>query len=764
MSIEKYYPAFENCLQKEEPGCQNICPFHLDVFDFQEKMSRNKYDRAYKVFKNAVAFPDIVAALCPEYCHSMCPRKDYDGAVQLNLLEQTCVVKAKRKDPTMYNAPKKDGKIGIIGGGMSGLACALKLLEKSYEVVIFEKENEIGGQLKDLLPKDLYTEDLQRQFGKLQYDLKTDTEIKNLDELKDYGFNCIYVATGKRGNDFNTLNQETGNCYMWDEVAVYGGGSLAGKDVVQSIADGLEIAWACDMFLKTGRLEYPGPYPPTEVVPDVEKFVPSKPVEPTENGIFTDKEAEIAALRCIRCQCDACMTYCDMVQYADQWPVPMREEVSRTVASSESMVHQTPSIRVINLCTQCGVYEEMCPADIQLGAMMLEARKLLHKQEKMPPAFHGFWLDDMEYSNSESAKISKKAPGKDSCTYAFFPGCNLGAADPKYVEESYNWLLHNFDDMGLLLRCCGVPSEWSGNEKMHEAQIESLKADWEELGKPTLVMACPSCTRHIHRYLPEINTISIYELMSTFDKWPQGSGTGKDMEFSIFDPCSARNDEGMKQALRDTAAKVGFNAIDLPKRDKHGCCGFGGNVEVASPGYLDFIAKKRSILSDNPYLTYCINCRDIFLDEGKPALHMFDVLFDINGLDAKTPGLTKRRNNRYDLKKDLLKKCWGEEMTETGNTYPFSVEIGDEIYAKMDELKIVEDDIKEVIERSNKLNRRTFNPETGEYTCYAKLNYITCWVTYIKEDDVYHIKNVYTHRMDIDLEGIWNGRKIETDM
>ncbi|MDE8735547.1 hypothetical protein P0G10_20955, partial [Eubacteriales bacterium DFI.9.88] len=41
-------------------------------------------DRAYKTYRNAVLFPEIVARLCPEYCSLACPRKDLDGAVKMN--------------------------------------------------------------------------------------------------------------------------------------------------------------------------------------------------------------------------------------------------------------------------------------------------------------------------------------------------------------------------------------------------------------------------------------------------------------------------------------------------------------------------------------------------------------------------------------------------------------------------------------------------------------------------------------------------------
>ena len=140
--MEKYFKQFDNCRQKEEPACTNTCPFHFDVKDFLEKISRNKYDRAYKSYRDAVVFPEIVSKICDARCQNACPRTHIDDAVQIRLLEETCVNKARKKEPLKYNLPKKQGKIGIIGGGLSGLTCGLRLATKKYSVVIFEKDKQ----------------------------------------------------------------------------------------------------------------------------------------------------------------------------------------------------------------------------------------------------------------------------------------------------------------------------------------------------------------------------------------------------------------------------------------------------------------------------------------------------------------------------------------------------------------------------------------------------------------------------------------------
>lgn len=762
--MEKYYRQFDTCRQNEKPFCSSACPFHVDVLDFQTKMSNNNYNAAFRTFRNAVGFPDIVAALCPEYCASVCPRGELDQSVQLNLLERTCVARATKKDPTDYNVPLKDRKIAIIGAGMSGLACAVRLTQKKYNVTIYEKSGRLGGKLWDLLPSEIFLKDIERQFQFEKYTLNYNAEIKSIDEIRDQGFEAIYAATGKEGLDFGTMNQENGHCTMDGDIALFAGGSLTGKDPMRALADGLDMAWAIEVFLKTGRLEYPEGEKPCKAVADPDKLQKKDAVIPTDNGIFTDEEATAEAGRCIRCQCDACMKYCDVCEFHNKWPMKIRDDVMSTVAfsTSESMLKKTPAKRLMSTCNQCGLCDEVCPEDIEIGGMLLEARRSLHKQDTLPGAYHQFWIRDMEFTNSEFAAVAKKAPGQERCTHAFFPGCQLGAADPRYVKEPYQWLLSKEPDTGLILHCCGVPAEWAGNEEMHESVIADLRGDWEQLGKPILILACPACRKHLKEYLPEIETISLYEVL---DNW--GSPWKSVMQgevYSIFDPCTARHIEPMEQAVRNLVRQTGISPVELPGGDMHGCCGYGGNVSEANPDYYDYVAKSRSELSGNPYIVYCINCRDVFIGEGKLVLHILDLLFDINIKDSKLPNLTQRRQNRIDLKETLLKEIWGETMEKKPDKCKFNLKIEAEVLDRMDELKILEEDVCNVIELSETSKRRTFDPQNGTYTGYRELGHITYWVEYRQKEEEYEVVNVYTHRMKIKLEGVWNGRKTNIDL
>ena len=761
--MEEYIKQFDSCRQYEKPFCSNACPFHVDVLDFQAKMERNNYNAAIKTFRNAVGFPDIVAALCPEYCAGTCPRGEIDQSVQLNLLEKTCVAKATRKNPTDYNVPIKNRKIAIIGAGLSGLACALRLTQKKYDVTIYEKTDRWGGKLWNLLPPEVFLPDIERQLQYEQYAMHYQTEITSIDEIRDQGFEAVYVATGENGRDFGALNQKNGHCRMDGQIAVFAGGSLTGKDPMRALAEGLDMAWSVEIFLKTEKLEYPVQERVDRAVADPYRLQKKEAVLPTDNGIFTDEEAAAEAGRCIRCQCDSCMTYCDVCSFYKKWPMKVRDEIIPTVSYSESMLHKTPALRLVNTCTQCGLCKEVCPESIDLGGMILEARKMLHRMNKMPGAYHQFWLKDMEFTNSERAALTKKAPGQEQCSYAFFPGCQLGAADPRYVMEPYRWLLSKKQDTGLLLRCCSVPAEWAGNEEMHGQEIEALRKDWEQLGKPVMILACPACQKHFGEYLPEIETISLYEVL---DQWGDGDWKNKELSevYSVFDPCTARHKKEMEQSVRSLAQKSGVQLEELPKGDLHGCCGYGGNGSLVNKKFTASVTKDRVGLNENPYIAYCINCRDIFKGEGKPVLHILDLLFDIDMDGSQFPDVSERRRNRIVLKETLLKEIWGETMKEKTDVCSLKLKIGPEIWKKMNAERILEEDVCQVIELAETTKRRTFHSQTETFTCYRELGYITYWVEYRIAGDEYEVVNVYTHRMKIKLEGVWNGRKTDIDL
>jgi len=742
--MEKYYSQFETCRQHEKPYCTDECPFHLDVLDFQKKMESGRWNAAYKTYKTAVGFPEIAAELCPEYCAQVCPRKDIDDSVQLHLLEKACLSLATRKNPPDFNLPMKKGKIGIIGGGISGLSCALRLSSKKYQVTVFEKNDTIDSSLSISMKNDI-----ERQFKFEEYTLKLNTEITNLESLN---FDAIYIATGKNGSDFNI--NKTANM---NGCAYFTGGALLGLDTIHSMAFGLDIAWSIEVFLKTKTLKSVQPQPLSKVATDISHVEIIQAVIPSNKDGFTEEEAKKEAARCIRCKCDACRVNCDLTTFTNKWPLKMRDEIISSTLSSGSLLHKTPAIRLINSCSQCGLCSETCPSHIQLDTMIKEARYSLHKQCKTPGAFHQFWLNDMNFSNSEYASLAKAPSSQGECKQAFFPGCYLGGANPEYVLAPYRQLLKENPNTGILLQCCSIPANWAGNEKMLNKELDQLRNNWISMGKPELITACSSCTKHLNEYLPEIPVVSLYEVLAS----KNCSGEKIIGTWSVFDPCSARHFKKTQESVRTLISNSDISTEEFHDGAKHGCCGFGGQGSIANPDFADYMGKQRSLLNKNPYIVYCINCKEVFLDQGKPVKHILDILYNI---EDKKPTETERRKNKIILKETLLNEFFGEKMKNKPEENKYELLISQTMQEKMDKLKLLESDVCKVLEVGEELGRKTFNAEDNTYKCYGELGHITCWVEYKIKDDLYEIINLYTHRMKIKLEEMWNGKKAEINL
>ena len=535
--MEQYLKNFKNCLQKEIPYCAAECPFHLDVSDFIEKMKRGGFRGAFKSYRDTVGFPMIASELCHAPCRGVCLRKDTDRSIELLLLEKACISFTEDRSPTDYNLPMKKKKAAVIGAGISGLACALRLCMKKYEVEIYEATGRIGGSLWDMMDPAVFLPDIETQFKHENYIINYYTPVEKPEDLKGRGFDAVCVATGEGGIDFGLIASETGsatgegrNCDMIDGAGWFAGGGLIGEKPVYALANGLNMGTVIDNFLKTGKLLNPENNKATCMQLDPAKLKRTEALSPTNGISYCEEEAKTEASRCLECQCDFCRSYCDLTDFFRKWPLRVRDEIMATTLPGSADVKATPAKRLLSTCSQCGLCKEVCPEEIDLGGLILEGRKSMHRQKKAPWVFHDFWLRDMDFANSERASLIMMPPrvetpektvdgaengaNKSGASYAFFPGCQLGAGDPELVTQTYRYLLKKQPDTGLILRCCGAPAEWSGDEEKFDGELAAIRDSWADLENPVMILACPTCVKKFKTYLAEIPVISLYEIIA----------------------------------------------------------------------------------------------------------------------------------------------------------------------------------------------------------------------------------------------------------
>lgn len=744
--MKKNLDSVADCLQNEPAFCSAICPFHFDIRDFIGKLQKGRFNAAYRAYVNAVGFPETVSAICPEPCKKVCPlNTEGSSAISMRLLEKASIDYARNTEPDSYNLPLKNKKIAIIGGGISGLACALRLATKKYTVTVYEKSNRIGGHLYDLMPKEIFLKDIEKQFKNEEYSLLLNTEVSNLDDISSKA-DSVYIATGKGGNDFGLSLSKKG-AFATSRPGIFMGGSMTGIDTMWAIAEGLNVCTAIERFLKTGNMNQEYESNSTRLKQESIRKTYSLAVLPVDGKTYTQDEAIKESNRCLKCACDACVYYCDLMGYFKKFPKRIAEEVELTINPGTLDGNGTLATRLISTCNQCGLCKNVCPQKIDTGELFLRNHRIMREKGAMPWAFHDFFLRDMDHANNE-ANLCLLPTGFDKSQYVFFPGCQLGASDPRYVMESYRFLIGIFPDTAIMLNCCGAPSEWAGDQAIFNKVKTEITKNWIKLGKPKAVFACPTCKQMFKKYLPEIEGEFLYNIISEKNLVPDIST--KVETASVFDPCASRDEPEVQETIRKLAKNAGMNLEPLPmERERANCCSFGGEVSVAHPPYANFVVKKRIEESFSPYITYCSNCRDIFASAGKSAWHILDLIFGLNNADRVPPRITERKNNRMLLKYQMLKEFWKEE-NEMEKTKTLLL-LSEELKKKINTMLILETDILTVIEHCEKSQLKIFDPDTNSFSGHLLVGNMTYWVQYkIQSDDKFEVVNAYCHRMKIE--------------
>ncbi|MDR3364612.1 MAG: NAD(P)-binding protein [Clostridiales Family XIII bacterium] len=866
--VADFTEQFERCLMNEPAFCTAACPFGLDVRKFVELIKQDQLSAAYKQYRDAVVFPDVVPTLCDRPCESVCPLGGVDRPIGLQGIERFVTENAGGQAPAVYNLPARGKRVAVIGAGLSGLACALKLAQRKYEVAIFEAAPESRAAA---LPG------VARQFGfekgVLADILKTGRAISCRDEILALGVDAVYVATGEGGADFGLpirnaapdrlpalispgfvspgSNQRGGlhDLAAKAGVAWIAGGALTGSKDAHAIADGILAAAAIDGYLRTAVLrgERPSRKTAMRLAPiHLERGtqgdgpVGSQATQQTQgDGPFgsqaTQKdrppefpEFQAEAARCLMCRCDACMAYCDLPAYANKWPPRIRDEVFATTLPGKAEVKATPAKRLINTDNLSGVFADVCPVHIDMDGLLLAGRQSMHRQGKMPWAFHEFWLRDMAHANGGRAALAvdtrvdtrqaESAPTPRPL--AFFPGCQIGAGAPGLVLAAWQELNalaaeKRISLSGLILRCCGAPAEWAGDEALFREAAEALRGDWEALGRPTLVCACPSCMRVIATRLPEIETVSLYEILPAERHETKGDGSSvllrktdepspfvspQAREWAVFDPCAAARLPGegksasLRQSVLDHARGLGLKTAPLQVQSQIArCCGYGGQPEGADPGFVRAVRENRAAESDLPYLCYCMNCREAFLKAGKPSAHILELRYADDGrsggqeanplsfaaarfaaIPPAPPELSpsRRRENRERLHEALAGRTELRGTVLLGRERPkrtvplssgFELGFADGVLARMDEDRILMQDIRAVLDSIRKTGKRVYNPVTGARSGSLMIGRTTYWVCY-REDTravplppLLTVTSAYAHRLAIEHEEVWAG-------
>ena len=227
--------------------CEEGCPIHQDITTYLKLMGAGKAEEALEVILLKNPLPFITGTICAHNCMSKCTRNFYETPVNIRRTKleaaeggfETVIAKLKKPEIT-------SGKTAaVVGGGPAGMAAAYFLARGGVKTTLFEKEEKLGGVVRNVIPGFRISDEAIDNDAKLikamGVEIVTGREIGSVDEVKkDYDYVVLALGAStpgvlrlEKGQAMNALEflaqfkATDGNLDLGENVVVIGGGNTA---------------------------------------------------------------------------------------------------------------------------------------------------------------------------------------------------------------------------------------------------------------------------------------------------------------------------------------------------------------------------------------------------------------------------------------------------------------------------------------------------------------------------------------------------------
>ena len=207
MDLNEAKQKASRCLGCTNPKCVEGCPIHTNIPGFIKCIKEEDLEGAYKIILEKNYFGSICGRVCSHdvQCKGNCILGVKDKPVDIGELE-AFVSDWGLKNSTMGKRDKtvlNKERIAVVGGGVAGLTCAIKLERLGYAVTLFEKTMELGGVLQYGIPEYRLPQDIVHDtvdeitLARMEVDVGMSLgKDFSIDDLFAKGYKAVFLAIG----------------------------------------------------------------------------------------------------------------------------------------------------------------------------------------------------------------------------------------------------------------------------------------------------------------------------------------------------------------------------------------------------------------------------------------------------------------------------------------------------------------------------------------------------------------------------------------
>ncbi len=249
------------------------------------------------------------------------------------------------------------------------------------------------------------------------------------------------------------------------------------------------------------------------------------------------------------------------------------------------------------LCLNC---KYVCPAGVDLSAIVQAARQRLAEAGFMPEVFRSVIPDMVKLGNPFGQPRQTRTdsypdgwPKKDTAETLFHVGCVGSYNDVRVVPSMmkiFEAAGEDFTVLGADEKCCGLLAYLTGDIATFNQCVDQNLKNFQALGAKNLVTTCAGCFRTYAHVYPEQGYetgLTVTHAVKYIDRLiAEGrlkfKPAEKTVKVAYHDPCDlGRHMQVFDEPRRILEALPGVELVEFPKnRNLAACCGGGGGVKA----------------------------------------------------------------------------------------------------------------------------------------------------------------------------------------